>query len=250
MQLIYQDPFSSVDPRFRIRDIVAEPWTIHGLFPGVERRRRADELLERVGIDPSLGDRRPASFSGGQLQRIGIARALALEPSLIVCDEPVSALDVSVQGQILNLLMDLQRERGIAYLFIAHDLAVVRHISERVSVMYAGRIVESGTRDQLFGHAGHPYTRALLVAMGVGADAVPRGGADDEAVRARALEADADLMAPEDTPTGCSFRARCPLAQPRCETERPLLVDRGAGHPVACHFPVSPGQTGTGASSP
>ena len=150
LQLVYQDPFSSVDPRFRARDIVAEPWEIHGLYDGPERRRRADELLARVGIDPSLGDRRPGSFSGGQLQRIGIARALALEPSLIVCDEPVSALDVSVQGQILNLLLDLKQELGIAYLFISHDLAVVRHMSDRVSVMVAGRIVETGTRDEVF----------------------------------------------------------------------------------------------------
>jgi len=166
MQLIYQDPFSSVDPRFRVRDIVAEPWVIHGLHDKAERVRRADELLERVGIEPSLGDRRPSSFSGGQLQRVGIARALALEPDLIICDEPVSALDVSVQGQILNLLMDLQAERGIAYFFIAHDLAVVRHISHRVSVMREGRIVESGSRDEIFERPQHEYTRALLAAMG------------------------------------------------------------------------------------
>jgi ABC-type glutathione transport system ATPase component len=165
MQLVYQDPFSSVDPRFRARDIVAEPWVIHRLYGRDERRRRADELLERVGIDPALGDRRPASFSGGQLQRIGIARALALEPELIICDEPVSALDVSVQGQILNLLMDLQAERGISYLFIAHDLAVVRHIAHRVSVMKDGRIVESGTRDEVFERPGADYTRQLLAAM-------------------------------------------------------------------------------------
>ncbi len=167
MQLIYQDPFSSVDPRFRARDIVAEPWAIHGLYDREERRRRADELLQRVGIDPALGERRPASFSGGQLQRIGIARALALEPSLIICDEPVSALDVSVQAQILNLLMDLQAERGLSYLFIAHDLAVVRHISDRVSVMKDGRIVESGSREEVFERPQHAYTRALLAAMGL-----------------------------------------------------------------------------------
>jgi ABC-type glutathione transport system ATPase component len=168
MQLIYQDPYSSVDPRFKVRDIVAEPWVIHRLYDGQERRRRADELLARVGIDPALGDRRPASFSGGQLQRIGIARALALEPELIVCDEPVSALDVSVQGQILNLLMDLQAERGVSYLFIAHDLAVVRHISHRVSVMRDGRIVESGTRESIFEDPQHEYTRELLAVTGDG----------------------------------------------------------------------------------
>jgi ABC-type glutathione transport system ATPase component len=172
MQLIYQDPFSSVDPRFRVRDIVAEPWVIHGLYDRAERRHRADELLERVGIDPALGERRPSSFSGGQLQRIGIARALALEPDLIICDEPVSALDVSVQSQILNLLMDLRAERGLSYLFIAHDLSVVRHISDRVSVMKDGRIVESGTRQQIFEQPQHEYTQALLAAMGVGAAGV------------------------------------------------------------------------------
>ncbi len=165
MQLIYQDPFSSVDPRFRVRDIVAEPWVIHRLYDRDERHRRADELLERVGIDPVLGDRRPSSFSGGQLQRVGIARALALEPDLIICDEPVSALDVSVQGQILNLLMDLQAERGLSYLFIAHDLAVVRHIAHRVSVMRDGRIVETGTREEVFEDPREPYTKELLAAM-------------------------------------------------------------------------------------
>ena len=171
MQLIYQDPFSSVDPRFRARDIVAEPWVIHGLFDRQERRRRADELLERVGIDPVMGERRPSAFSGGQLQRIGIARALALEPELIICDEPVSALDVSVQSQILNLLMDLQAERGISYLFIAHDLSVVRHISHVVSVMRDGRIVESGARDEIYERPQHEYTKALLTAMSEGPDA-------------------------------------------------------------------------------
>jgi ABC-type glutathione transport system ATPase component len=166
IQLIYQDPFSSVDPRLRVREIVAEPWAVHRLYDRAERRRRALELLERVGIDPSLGDRRPAAFSGGQLQRVGIARALALEPDLIVCDEPVSALDVSVQAQILNLLMDLQAERGIAYLFIAHDLSVVQHVSHLVSVMKDGRIVESGTREEVFARPRHEYTKALLAAMG------------------------------------------------------------------------------------
>jgi ABC-type glutathione transport system ATPase component len=166
MQLVYQDPFSSVDPRFRIHEVVAEPWEVNGLYDRAERRRRADELLERVGIDPAQSHRRPAAFSGGQLQRVGIARALALDPELIICDEPVSALDVSVQGQILNLLMDLQAERGVSYLFIAHDLAVIRHVSHRVSVMLDGEIVESGTRDQVFDHPQHDYTRKLLAAMG------------------------------------------------------------------------------------
>ena len=228
LQLVYQDPFSSVDPRFRARDIVAQPWAIHGLYDRDERRRLADALLERVGIDPALGERRPASFSGGQLQRIGIARALALEPELIICDEPVSALDVSVQGQILNLLMDLQAERGVSYLFIAHDLAVVRHVSQRVSVMYAGRIVEAGSRDEIFERPGHPYTQALMAAMGA-ADPVPRSA--DPAPRA------AELSGNEERPSGCAFRLRCPLAQQRCAQEVPELIERGQGHPVACFFP-------------
>jgi oligopeptide transport system ATP-binding protein len=220
IQLVYQDPFSSVDPRFRARDIVAEPWSIHGLYDRAERRRRADELLVRVGIDPAQADRRPASFSGGQLQRIGIARALALEPSLIVCDEPVSALDVSVQGQILNLLMDLQRELGVSYLFIAHDLAVVRHLSHRVSVMYAGRIVETGTRAQVFERASHPYTQALLAAMGAAAEPAV---VDEPA-------------AGVEQPSGCAYLARCPRARSHCAEEVPQLIERGQGHPVACFF--------------
>jgi oligopeptide/dipeptide ABC transporter ATP-binding protein len=225
IQLVYQDPFSSVDPRFRARDIVAEPWVIHRMYDRAERRRRADRLLERVGIDPALGDRRPAAFSGGQLQRIGIARALALEPSLVVCDEPVSALDVSVQGQILNLLMDLRRELGMSYLFIAHDLAVVRHISDRVSVMYMGRIVETGTCFDVFERAGHPYTQALLVAM-----EHPR----EDALAGRLVPGDPPR--PTEPPSGCAFRTRCPKAQPVCAAEAPALVERGQGHPVACHF--------------
>jgi oligopeptide/dipeptide ABC transporter ATP-binding protein len=222
MQLVYQDPFSSVDPRFRARDIVAEPWTIHRLYDGAERHRRADALLQRVGIDPALGDRRPPSFSGGQLQRIGIARALALEPSLIICDEPVSALDVSVQGQIINLLSDLQDERGMSYLFIAHDLDVVRHVSDVVSVMYAGRIVETGSRDEVFGRPSHPYTRALMAAS-----------------RATPAPPLAESMAREGIPSGCAFRDRCPLARTACAEAVPELVDRGVGHPVACFFPPS-----------
>jgi oligopeptide transport system ATP-binding protein len=242
IQLVYQDPFSSVDPRFRIRDIVAEPWVIHRMYSRDERKRRADELLERVGIAPSLGDRRPSSFSGGQLQRIGIARALALEPSLIICDEPVSALDVSVQGQILNLLMDLKAEREVSYLFIAHDLAVVRHISDRVSVMYAGRIVESGSRDELFGAPSHPYTRALLAAS----EETDRTSGETETASGETQTASGETetaygaeepTSPGDKPSGCAFRARCPIAQERCAAEVPELIERGQGHPVACFFP-------------
>ncbi len=241
IQLIYQDPFSSVDPRYRARDIVAEPWTIHGLYDAAERRRRADELLARVGIDPSQGDRRPASFSGGQLQRIGIARALALEPSLIVCDEPVSALDVSVQGQILNLLLDLKRELGIAYLFIAHDLAVVRHISDRVSVMYAGRIVETGTRDQLFDAAGHPYTRALLAATGMerreGRRRAPQR--TGRAMPRRPYRAGDRRSAGRGRPVGrLRVRARCPLAQAVCAASGPScsIVARDTPSPATSRW--------------
>ncbi len=229
LQLVYQDPFSSVDPRFRARDIVAQPWVIHGLYDRDERRRLADALLERVGIDPALGERRPASFSGGQLQRIGIARALALEPELI--DLRRAGLRPRCLGPgsgSLNLLMDLQAERGVSYLFIAHDLAVVRHVSQRVSVMYAGRIVESGSRDEIFERPGHPYTQALMAAMGA-ADPVPRSA--DPAPRA------AELSGNEERPSGCAFRLRCPLAQERCAQEVPELIERGQGHPVACFFP-------------
>jgi oligopeptide transport system ATP-binding protein len=225
VQLVFQDPYSSVDPRFRAWEVIAEPWLTHRLYDRAERKRRAEELLARVGIDPSLGDQRPAAFSGGQLQRIGIARALALAPSLLICDEPVSALDVSVQAQIVNLLIDLQAERGVSYLFIAHDLALVRHLSHRVSVMYLGRVVETGTREDVFERAAHPYTQALLAATAgpiapeLGRHVVAGEGA-----------------APGEVPSGCAYRTRCPKARAICASERPGLVDRGQGHPVACHF--------------
>ena len=199
MQLIYQDPASSLDPRWTARDLVAEPWAIGRLYDAAERRRRADALLERVGLDPAQGGKRPAAFSGGQLQRIGIARALALEPDLVICDEPVSALDVSVQGQIINLLGDLQAERGLAYLFIAHDLGVVRHVSDRVSVMILGRIVETGTRDEVFDRPAHPYTQALLAAM-----------TSDDPADLHARIRPGEPPRPTEPPTGCPFRTRCP----------------------------------------
>jgi oligopeptide/dipeptide ABC transporter ATP-binding protein len=225
MQLVYQDPASSLDPRWCARDLVAEPWAIARQFDTAERRRRADALLERVGLDPAQGGRRPSAFSGGQLQRIGIARALALEPDLVICDEPVSALDVSVQGQIINLLEDLQQERGLSYLFIAHDLGVVRHVSDRVSVMVLGRIVETGSREEVFDRPAHPYTRALLAAM------VPD---DPAALRGRIVPGEPPR--PTDPPSGCAFRTRCPWAQARCAAEAPALVARDGGHSVACHF--------------
>jgi oligopeptide/dipeptide ABC transporter ATP-binding protein len=224
MQLIYQDPASSLDPRWTARELVAEPWAIARTDDKAERDRRADALLERVGLDPGQGGKRPGAFSGGQLQRIGIARALALEPDLVICDEPVSALDVSVQGQIINLLQDLQAERGLAYLFIAHDLGVVRHISDRVSVMYLGRIVETGTRDEVFETPAHPYTQALLAAM---------DPADPTALHGRLVPADPPR--PTDPPSGCAFRTRCPFAVAICAEQVPALEERGKGHPVACH---------------
>ena len=225
IQLVFQDPYSSVDPRFRAWEVVAEPWLTHRLYDRAERRHRAEALLARVGIDASLADQRPAAFSGGQLQRIGIARALALEPSLVICDEPVSALDVSVQAQIVNLLIDLQAERGVSYLFIAHDLALVRHLSHRVSVMYLGRVVETGTREDIFERAAHPYTQALLAAMGRSSTRE----LDRHVVRGESVR-------PGEVPSGCAYRTRCPKAQAICATERPALVERGQGHPVACHF--------------
>jgi oligopeptide/dipeptide ABC transporter ATP-binding protein len=225
IQLVYQDPYSSVDPRSRAWEIVAEPWLSQGLYDRSDRRRRAEALLARVGIDASFADQRPRAFSGGQLQRIGIARALALEPSLVICDEPVSALDVSVQAQVINLLMDLQAERGVSYLFIAHDLALVRHLSHRVSVMDLGRIVETGTRADIFERAAHPYTKALIAAMGQ-----PR------AAPGTGMAARGEPARPGEVPTGCAYRTRCPMAQAICASDRPALVDRGQGHPVACHF--------------
>jgi len=226
MQLIYQDPLSSLDPRYSARDIVSEPWAVHGMYTRRERARRADELLERVGLDPRQGHHRPSEFSGGQQQRIGIARALALEPALVICDEPVSALDVSVQGQIINLLIDLQGELGLGYLFIAHDLAVVRHISDRISVMYLGRIVETGTRDDVFSRPSHPYTHALLAAV----ETSEQGMLTERLVMG-------EPPRPTDPPSGCAFRTRCPKAQALCAEEAPALIERGQGHPVACHFP-------------
>ena len=222
MQVIFQDATSALDPRLTARETVMEPWVIHRMHAPAERPRLAEELLERVGIAAALADRRPGAFSGGQRQRIGIARALALEPRLLVCDEPVSALDLSVQAQIVNLLRDLQAERGMGLLFIAHDLPLVGHIADVVSVMYLGRIVETGTRDEVFDRPLHPYTRALL---GAASDAV--GGSPP-----------VGLEPTGSRPTGCAFRDRCPIARAACAQEVPALVERGQGHAVACLFPA------------
>lgn len=225
MQFIFQDPFSSMNPRMRVRDIVGEPLRNFGHGRAAIRDRVA-ELLQRVSLRPEAADRYPHEFSGGQRQRIVIARALALQPALIVCDEPVSALDVSVQAQVINLLMDLQRDMGLTYVFISHDLSVVRHISHHVAVMYLGKIVETGTRDAIFNQPAHPYTRALLAS-------VPSARQGE---RRPAQTLKGEIPSPLNPPSGCAFRTRCPLAQARCASEAPALRPAGAGQQVACHF--------------
>lgn len=229
IQIVFQDPVSSLDPRMTVGTIVAEPLDIAGTGTRASRRARVAKLLERVGLDPDVARRYPHQFSGGQRQRIGIARALAPGPDLIICDEPVSALDVSVRAQILNLLGDLQADLGVAYLFISHDLAVIRQVSDLVSVMYLGRIMETGTREQIFERPAHPYTIALL-------SAVPEPDPVIERNRERIVLV-GDPPSPADPPSGCVFRTRCWKAEEICAREIPQLIDRGQGHPVACHFP-------------
>ncbi len=229
IQMVYQDPFGSLNPRMKVRDIVGEPLVVHGLAKDRKAyRMRVAELIERVGLLPDMAERYPHEFSGGQRQRIGIARALALEPKLIICDEAVSALDVSIQAQIVNLFKDLQDELGIAYLFIAHDLSVVRHISDRVAVMYLGRIVEVAAHDQLFSNPRHPYTEALLEAVPV-PDPVLESQRDHQLLRG-------EVPSVTEPPSGCRFHPRCPKVLERCSNDLPLLEGEPGGRAVACHL--------------
>jgi oligopeptide/dipeptide ABC transporter ATP-binding protein len=231
MQMIFQDPYSSLNPRKTVGSIIGQPFAIHGLEKGkVERKRAVQELMETVGLNPEHYNRYPHEFSGGQRQRIGVARALALKPKLLIADEPVSALDVSIQAQVLNLLRDMQRQLGLTLVFIAHDLSVVRHMCDRVAVMYLGRVVEIGPGDALYEFPRHPYTGALL-------SAVPL--ADPSARKDERTLLSGDVPSPANPPSACRFHTRCPKAQELCSVEDPPLEDKGTGTRAACHFPLS-----------
>ena len=228
MQMIFQDPYASLNPRMTVSSIVAEPLAVYGVAQRKERQARVEELLQMVGLDPYFANRYPHEFSGGQRQRIGIARALALRPDFIVCDEPISALDVSIQAQVVNLLEDLQERLGLTYLFIAHDLSMVRHISNRVAVMYLGKIVELTDRDTLYANPLHPYTQALLSAVPIPDPAI----SDEE--QQPVLEG--DLPSPSNPPRGCNFNTRCPFAKDSCFSVEPEFKEVSRGHWAACHL--------------
>jgi oligopeptide/dipeptide ABC transporter ATP-binding protein len=239
IQMVFQDPYGSLNPRRRVGSILSDPFSVHERMPRAEMKREVQDLMARVGLSPEHYNRFPSEFSGGQRQRIGIARALALRPELIICDEPVSALDVSIQAQIINLLEDLQDEFMLTYVFIAHDLSVVRHVSDRIAVMYLGKLVETGPCEEIYSNSRHPYTASLL-------SAVPVADQAFREVRKERVILTGDVPSPVNPPSGCRFHPRCPKAQAICATEDPVFERKPGdpiGHLTACHFPVVAGET-------